>query len=127
MTAERALIDLSLSVDLLTIGRYESLRKAIGEPVDSRRVDLPTWDAETSEIRLAGNVVREVSTQAKNIRLILDAFQELNWKARIDSPLPGDKSSRALRETIRNLNQHLSEIEFFCDGTGKGILWQHVD
>ena len=126
VSAEHALIDLSRSLDLLGVGRYENLRRAIGEPVDHDHRDVPVWDAAAGELRFAGKVVRKVSPRATNVRLILDAFQEDNWPIRIDSPLPDGKNSRKLREAVRTLKNGLTKLDFFCDGKGEGVQWQEA-
>jgi hypothetical protein len=127
VSPERALIDLALSADLLPVGRYESFRKAIDEPVSNRHKQIPVWNDSAGELRLNGELVREVVPRAKNVRLILNAFQEDGWPIRVDSPLPGGRNSRALREAVRNLKDRITRIEFFCDGKGEGVRWQHAD
>jgi hypothetical protein len=125
-TLERALLELGRSVDFLSTGKYEQLRKVIGEPVVAMRPGIPEWDAASGELRYKGSVVRRLAATATNCRLLLDAFQEDGWPGRIDSPLSADKSSRSLRETVRNLNKALSLLKFYCDGTGEGIIWQEA-
>jgi len=62
--------------------------------------------------------------------MILAAFQEENWPARIDDPLPGDDNRdgpERLRDTVKKLNrQKVRRIHFSCDGTGEGILWNYI-
>jgi hypothetical protein len=124
LSAERALIDLSRSVDSLGVGRFENLRRAIGEPVDHDHRVVPVWDAAAGELHFAGKVVREVSARATNVRLILAAFQEDSWPIRIDSPLPDGKNSEKLREAVRTLKSGLTKLDFICDGKGEGVQWQ---
>jgi hypothetical protein len=124
VSTERALLDLSRRVDLLADGRYESLRRAIGEPVDARDRDVPNWDRAVGELVFRGEIIRRVSPRASNLHPVLDAFQEENWKSRIDSPLPGGKNSRKLREAVRSLNDGLEKIRFFCDGRAEGVQWE---
>ena len=49
LSLERAMLDLAHSLDMLGIGRYETLRKAIGEPVQKAR-HAPEWNAEAGEL-----------------------------------------------------------------------------
>jgi hypothetical protein len=123
---ERAVIELAHNLDLLASGSYKVLRRSISEPVDERIDDLPVWDASAGKLSLGGAVIRPVAQRAKNVRKILNAFQEDQWKHHIDNPLPGGAKSRTLRETVRTLNERLSGIEFFCDGRAKGIRWERV-
>jgi hypothetical protein len=126
ISAERALIDLAHDLDLLNSGRYKGLRRAIGEPMDERIDDVPIWNAADGELSLAGVVIKEISPRAKNVRLILDAFEEDRWANHIDSPLPGGANSRRLREAVYSANERLSGIKLFCDGRGAGIGWRRI-
>jgi hypothetical protein len=123
---ERAVIELAHDLDLLGSGSYRVLCRSIGEPMDKRMDDLPDWDASAGELSLGGEVIRHVSPQAKNVRKILNVFQEDHWKNHIDNPLPGGALSSTLRETVRTLNKGLSGIKFFCAGDAKGVQWQRV-
>jgi hypothetical protein len=123
---ERAVIELAHDLDLLGSGSYKVLCRSINEPMDERMDDLPDWDASAGKLSLGGEVIRPVSPQAKNVRKILNAFQEDHWKSRIDNPLPGGANSRTLRETVRTLNEGLSGIKFFSDGSATGVRWQRV-
>jgi hypothetical protein len=122
LTLERALLELARSMDLLGTGRYEQLRKAIGEPVVPERNDVPQWNAVTGELSYKGKVVRRVSVRAARVRTVLDAFQCDGWPVHVDSPLPPKKGSYLLRDTVRTIN--LCTIRFFSDGKGQGISWQ---
>jgi hypothetical protein len=113
-------------VDLLSAGRYKSLRQAIGEPVDGGQPKVPHWDAASGELRYDGAVVREVGGRAKNIRLLLESFQEQGWPPRIDSPFPARSSFRKLRYTVDSLKDNLKAITFRCDGTSKGVMWSEL-
>jgi hypothetical protein len=124
VTLERAILDLSGSLELIGARRYANLRRAIGEPVlDGGTTSLPHWDSDSGQLHYKDKLVRTVKGGAKNIRLVLDAFEEEGWPSRIDSPLPGGVSSSKLRETIQSINTGLTDINFKADGTSKGILW----
>jgi hypothetical protein len=120
LSLERALLDLSRELDLIAEGRYEIMTRAIDE-VDREKI-IPNWEASSGELRFNGVVLRTFSGKAKNIRLLLDSFQECRWKKRIDSPFP--PATRQLRNTVESLNDDLQSISFRCDGSGKGVEWQ---
>jgi hypothetical protein len=126
LSLERAALELARAVDLIGVGKYERLRTAIGEPVTRLYDDVPKWDATGLELRFHGRPIRTLSPRAKNCKRILDAFHDDGWPPRIESPLPGGRDSRKLRETVRTLNDGLTSIRFFCDGTGEGVSWQEV-
>jgi len=86
-----------------------------------------TWNRELGELTAGGKIARKVArlNQAKNIVKLLDAFQELNWPIRMDSPFPGNEVGRTkLRETIREFNSASTGIKFEADGTGEGVRYR---
>jgi hypothetical protein len=126
VSLERAVLDIALEASVIDIGRHRRLRRGIGEPVepiDSR--PKPTWSADTGELYYRNKLVRAVG-RGKNIRLILNAFHEEGWPPRIDSPLPGGVNSKMLRDTLDSLNEGLSEIKFYADGSGAGVIWNPI-
>lgn len=124
ITLERALLDLSRDLDMVSTGRYESMRRAIGEPVGAYAISVPVWDAASGELRFNGEVARRISGRARNLRLLLDSFEEQNWRPRIDSPFPRAVVSRQLRDTLETLNDGLRLIIFRGDGSGSGVEWR---
>jgi hypothetical protein len=86
---------------------------------------LPQWDKDAGELTRDGAVIRKVKPTAHNLRKILACFQEDTWPRRIDSPFSDDEAGKqALRETVRELNKKLTQIQFVCDGSGAGIEWK---
>ena len=88
----------------------------------------PLWDGDTRELRVGETVVKRYRVPAPNQQLILTAFQEEGWPARIDDPLPRLPAldpKRRLQSTITSLNrnQRNPAIRFHGDGTGEGIYW----
>jgi hypothetical protein len=64
--------------------------------------------------------------------IVLCAFEEEGWPARIDDPLPPQQdqdSKRRLSDTIKCLNRKQSHhlIHFRGDGTGEGVVWERVE
>ncbi|MCA9067958.1 MAG: hypothetical protein KDA84_03495 [Planctomycetaceae bacterium] len=100
----------------------------VDSPTDS---PSPVWDSERRELRLAGVLVKQFKWPAINQETILMAFQEEDWPARVDDPLPphlGLEPRRRLQDTIKclNRNQKTKRIHFRGDGTGEGIIWELV-
>ncbi len=104
----------------------------INEPVSSTLVELlPTWDDQRNELRLGSVLVKRFKWRAANQEVVLAAFQEDGWPARIDdplSPVPETDPKRRLSDTIKCLNrkQQNSVLRFSGDGTGEGVLWNVV-
>jgi hypothetical protein len=81
----------------------------------------PHWNKVRGDLLLGGRAIKHVQNigQATNVVKVLDSFQEEGWPEKIDDPLDAGK----LRETLRSLNENLTEIRFGGDGTGEGIRW----
>jgi len=90
---------------------------------------VPTWDAQRRVLSFEGRIVKRFKWHALNQEMILTAYQEEGWPARIDDPLPPLPSltiKRRLSDTIKCLNrkQEDSLVRFRGDGTGEGVIWE---
>jgi hypothetical protein len=87
---------------------------------------LPYWDSLQKRLFYGLKVAKEFHQPAPNQWTALDAFQEENWRFRIDDPLTGkngiDRKQRR-RNLVKELNRGLKFVMFFSDGTGMGICW----
>src|SRR5262249_37749609 len=104
----------------------------------SRRTDprpsasRPHYDRDRRELSLGGKLVKRLKQRAPDQTLILDAFEEQNWPARIANPLSprGHGRPRKLRlnPAIYRLNRHQvhSLRHFRGDGTGEGVIWEMI-
>lgn len=86
----------------------------------------PHWDADLRELRLDGLLVKQFKVSAPNQELILSAFEEENWPAQMDDPLPplqGQCPKRRLSDAIwcLNRNQKSRLIRFAGSGNGRGL------
>lgn len=91
----------------------------------------PHWDDSTWELRLGNQLIKRYTQSAPNQFLILQSFQELNWRAMIDSPLlisrRVDPHKRLLNAVQRlNHGQLVSRIRFHADAGGKKIRWELI-
>ncbi|HEX4148421.1 MAG TPA: hypothetical protein VHY20_05515 [Pirellulales bacterium] len=97
---------------------------------DGQNVRLvPHWDRDRHELRLGSHVVKQFKLLSPNQEIILTVFDEENWPARIDDPLPPSKrvnSKQRLHDTIKNLNRKQKNrlVRFLGDGTGQGVRWE---
>lgn len=94
--------------------------------MDSR---TPLWDRDRQELRLGYVVVKRFRVPAPNQVMILRAFQEECWPARVDDPLPPRLDvdpKRRLHDTINSLNRSQQNrlVSFRGDGSGCGICWK---
>lgn len=99
---------------------------------------VPKWEKDTGELRLGSTIARQVASQARNARAVLDAFEAQKWPARINNPVaaPIDHTraegpqrmanATRLNETIKTLNKDLEGIRFHADGTGTRITWERT-
>src|SRR5262249_11191095 len=89
----------------------------------------PQWDRDCQRLLFGGLIVKQFKVPAPNQELILCAFEEEHWPARIDDPLPRQASldpKRRLHETITSLNRHQRNplLRFLGDGSGQGVRWE---
>lgn len=106
--------------------------EAARTPETSRSRISPHWDSDLQELRVNGLIVKRFKVPAPNQEMILAAFEEESWPARIDDPLPphpDQDPKRRLHDTIVSLNRnHKSRmIRFMGDGSGQGIRWSVAD
>jgi hypothetical protein len=92
---------------------------------------VPHWDADLQELRINGLIVKQFKVPAPNQEMVLAAFEEERWPARIDDPLPpqvDQDPKRRLHDTIVSLNRSHKHrlIRFMGDGSGEGIRWTTV-
>jgi hypothetical protein len=91
----------------------------------------PKWDGERREFSVGGLLVKRYRVRAESQTLILTAFEESGWPARVDDPLPGigrKSQGERLHEAVRGLNRgHLRRlIRFFRDGLSEGVGWSLI-
>jgi hypothetical protein len=106
-SGEQALIELGLRLGFIDQPTNDWLLRELGRPVVDRPTNrAPTWDRQRRELRLGTQVIRRVPRPnvARNVVMVLDAFEEAGWPPRIDDPLKA--------------------IHFCADGTGKGFAWR---
>ena len=111
---------------------HAPLRPASEPVMKSTCASIPSWDADLGRLWCGDVLIKDYRQEAKNQRLILAAFQELEWRHRIDDPITGRRGEapwqpkRRLRDTITGLNaDHITQgvIRFRGDGTGTGVIW----
>jgi hypothetical protein len=113
-------------------------RSSVAEAVDGMNAGsrtatrvVPHWDADLQELRVNGLIVKQFKVPAPNQEMVLAAFQEEGWPARIDDPLPPQADQdpkRRLHDTIVSLNRTHKHrlIRFMGDGSGEGVRWTIV-
>ena len=90
-----------------------------------RDAGRPRFDRDDGQLILDGKVCKTWSRVAPNQWGVIKAFEEGEWRRRIENPRSLDDFpllDEALRETVRALNRKLKYIRFYCDGTGKGVI-----
>ncbi|MGZ0172961.1 MAG: hypothetical protein ACKVHE_25785 [Planctomycetales bacterium] len=109
----------------LEVGVKRQLENQSDESVNSSTVapHKPCWNSDRSELSYRGVMIRHVRPIAKQVRLLLDAFEEEGWPERLDSPIRSGGKQK-MREAVASLNRGLLAIRFRADGSGEGILWE---
>jgi hypothetical protein len=92
----------------------------------------PQWDPDLRTLRVGDVLVKHFKVPAGNQELILSAFQEDDWPAFIDDPLPpaaGIDAKRRLHDAINRLNRNQSArlIYFKGNGNGRAIRWEYAE
>jgi hypothetical protein len=92
---------------------------------------LPFWDKDRRALTFANHLVKQFKVPAPNQEMILAAFQEESWPARIDDPLPLHAAidpKRRLHDTINSLNRNQRQplLRFLGDGSGEAVRWEPV-
>ena len=92
----------------------------------------PIWNRALRELRVGDVLVKHFRTPAPNQELVLSAFEEQDWPAQIDDPLPparGGNAKLRLRDVISKLNRHQRAmlIRFRGDGRGQAVRWEFVE
>lgn len=122
---EWAVIDLARLQGMPEL-EYKSLLKQLDPSLLPHH--SPAWKKELGELQLSGEVIKRIASVsiAKNVVIVLDAFQEQGWKLRIEYPesLKGD--AEAMGQTVKSLNSGLTRIRFERDGTSRGVKWSYV-
>ena len=90
----------------------------------------PKWDRQRQELLVGHLVVKRFRVPAPSQEVILAAFEEEDWPARIDDPLPRLNEQcpkRRLQETIKSLNRNQRHplLRLLGDGSGQGVLWEY--
>jgi len=94
-------------------------------------IKSPGWDINSRILRVGTTVVKHFKVPAGNQELILSAFEEEHWPARIDDPLPPRPAldaKRRLHDTINRLNrnQQTRLVRFKGNGNGRAVCWEYV-
>jgi hypothetical protein len=102
---------------------YESIAPPAG-PV--RRV--PDWEGRSGTLRVDGDVVCTLASQAVNVRRVLDAFHRQGWPPVIDNPLAArGKDKDAVHKVVEQLKNKQGHIKFSaCDGA-QSVTWAWVE
>jgi len=86
----------------------ESGDNASSDGIVVATVAKPTWDRDRRQLRVGTRVVKEFKVPATNQEIILAVFEEEEWPAKIDDPLPRTPQidpQRRLHDTINSLNR----------------------
>jgi hypothetical protein len=94
-------------------------------------VTKPRGDRDRRQLRVGLRVVKEFKVPASNQEIILAVFEEEEWPAKIDDPLPRNPQidpQRRLHDTINSLNRNQRHqlLHFGADGLGRGVRWELV-
>ncbi len=100
----RAIVELARGLGFINEATETWLLREFGEPSvppAGAPPTIPVWNRDTFELRLGDEVIRRVLRPhaATNVIRVLNVFQEMNWPARIDDPLPGGRNQQRAAST----------------------------
>ncbi len=118
----RAIVDIAFAVGIMTPDRREWLLKEAGEQAARPPSDRPHWDRDACTLLLGSKVIRTVRSLRISARIvcILDAFEFARWTTSIEDPMPTATAEdpQSLRHAVASLNENLTDIRFFGNGSG---------
>jgi hypothetical protein len=110
----------------MTPDQREWLLREAGEEAALPPADKPYWNRDACKLYLGKKVIRDVRSLkvSRHIVEILDAFEFARWPTSIDNPLRKATAEEPpqLGHTVASLNENLTEIKFFRNGSG-GVRW----
>lgn len=122
----RAILDIAVAVGLMPAGRREWLLREAGEKAAMPSASTPYWDRDACKLYLGEKVIRTVRGLgvSRHIVAILDAFELARWPTSVEDPIPTvtAQDPESLRHAVASLNENLTDIRFFCNGSG-GVRW----
>jgi hypothetical protein len=113
---KRALLELAFGLEMIRRGQFQSLRKAIGEPIESdvspprRASDIRArWVRAEGKLWFGGLIIRKlrILATASNLERILASFEDNSWSTSIAEPFNGNLGQADLHSTINQLNRGL--------------------
>jgi hypothetical protein len=122
LTKPLAIVDLAYEHGFLTEPDQRRLRRSLGEKLtEFRSSSLLRWDRESGSLSFSGRTVKKVRSLsvAKNVVLVLDAFQQTGWSDKIASPF--EAKDQVLHDTVQSLNAKTKKIAFHACDDGCGI------
>jgi hypothetical protein len=90
-------------------------------PPEPHKPEIPKWDR-TTWIFTARGQSKQLRSNGKLVRLILDAFEQNKWTIQ-PVPITGPSSSADRKKAISKFLGTLP-VEIRPDGTGKGMVWR---
>lgn len=96
--------------------------------LDSSTCDQFMWNSEIGILRYQGKQIRKVKTSndSRNIRRVLDVFQEDGWPEQVGNPFPGNPDKEQIKDTLKSLNSGLSVIRFKAAESGSIIFRNYL-
>lgn len=119
-----------LNDDIVSLLEYARNQVGQNSIIELPQRQVPSWDPDRHELVFNGMLIKKFKLPSYNQERVLTTFQEENWPARIDNPLPPGRIpvKQQLHDTIKclNRNQKNRRVRFQGDGTGEGVLWEPI-
>jgi hypothetical protein len=102
------------------LDEYQRWRSGVRD--ESGQHDRPRWDADAGVFYIGDEAFREVATQAKNQRPILDALEKAGWLPHAVRVNIDDENK--LYEAVREMNEWLAPTPFRISREGRKVRWE---
>jgi hypothetical protein len=129
---ERALLELTLALDMIGPGRYQFLRKAIGEPLETptlrsslaEQPTKPNWNRADGTLKLGKEVIRSVRIcrTPSRIQRLFEAFEAAQWPTNLKNPF-SELDQANLHRFLNDVNGGLKRIRFHGRAGGDEVTW----
>lgn len=128
---ERAVLDLGVAADVVTLSRRHLLLKQLGEGTAEEAIGptmLPSFDLATGELRLGNGecVEFEIREAPTNRYRVLEAFQLAGWASVVENPLCPAKIATGIRQVVQELKKKVPAIDFSTQAGGTQVCWKYT-
>ncbi|BBO35231.1 hypothetical protein [Lacipirellula parvula] len=128
ISLERAVLDLGVAADVVTLSRRRLLLNRLGELAAEQSITiavLPNFDLATGILTFGKKECAEFKVREPhtNRYRVLEAFQLMDWARVVANPLDPAKVATGIHQVVGELNRKVPMIRFSTQSGGAQICW----